>query len=182
MKTKTCFKCKQILSVDLFYRNKSKPDGYSIYCRSCQRKNISKQHIEAPIRRKTILNTDTHKWCSKCKTLKLHCEFYKNDGYLRSYCKTCLKNSKEYRVRVYKRKYNITTDDYDQMLAEQNGSCKIYGRIEIDNGKHFAVDHNHETGEIRGLLCCKCNQALGLLNDDSELLSKASLYLKGELK
>lgn len=74
----------------------------------------------------------------------------------------------------------FTKEMYNQLLEKQKGVCAICQKVEIIKEKkiRLAVDHNHETNVVRGLLCGKCNRALGLLNDDSELLLKASLYLK----
>lgn len=76
-----------------------------------------------------------------------------------------------------KRKFGITIDDYNLMLEKQNHCCLICGRHRNIFSKDFAVDHNHITGEVRGLLCSKCNQGLGKFNDDTELLHKAIKYL-----
>lgn len=81
-----------------------------------------------------------------------------------------------------KRSFGITTEKYDQMFKAQKGLCKLCRKPEpgTRNGKRkmLAVDHDHETGKIRGLLCSKCNTALGLLDDSPELLEAAIVYLK----
>ncbi len=59
------------------------------------------------------------------------------------------------------------------LLKQQFGSCGICGFSESSNGRRFAVDHNHRTGRVRGLLCIKCNFGLGYFNDDPELLKAA---------
>jgi hypothetical protein len=75
-----------------------------------------------------------------------------------------------------KRKYSLTIDDYDEMLAKQGGGCAICGRPpRPDISLH--VDHDHETGRIRGLLCFRCNNALGDFLDDPALLREAATYL-----
>ena len=74
--------------------------------------------------------------------------------------------------------YGITSADYDRMLTEQNGRCAICGTDQpIGNRKYFSVDHNHETGKVRGLLCNPCNKALGLLQDSATVIRKAADYL-----
>lgn len=69
------------------------------------------------------------------------------------------------------------------MLSSQGGGCKIcHAKQAIpNNARAFHVDHDHSTGEIRGLLCQACNSSLGRFNDDPELLIRASKYLLGEL-
>lgn len=74
-------------------------------------------------------------------------------------------------------RYGITDEQYQQLLAEQNFVCAICGKEERVEGRSLAVDHDHETNLIRGLLCNRCNRALGLFNDDPELLKKAFEYL-----
>jgi len=64
------------------------------------------------------------------------------------------------RKKHLKNKYGITVDDYEKMFTEQNGVCKICQEI-CKSGKSLAVDHCHETGKVRGLLCAKCNTNLG---------------------
>lgn len=83
-------------------------------------------------------------------------------------------------------KYGITADDYHRMFAEQNGCCAICGKPEtmIDHryGKlrRLAVDHDHKTGKVRGLLCYLHNQMVGLANDDPSILIAGAQYLKGD--
>lgn len=71
-------------------------------------------------------------------------------------------------------KYNISQEDFDILLQEQNGNCAIcYNQL---IGK-FAIDHNHDNGKVRGLLCLKCNSGIGLLGDSPKLLMSAIDYL-----
>lgn len=72
-----------------------------------------------------------------------------------------------------KNKYNITEEDYIVLRAKQNNACAI---CNIQTKLH--VDHDHETGQIRGLLCLKCNTALGTFGDSVEGLEVAINYLK----
>lgn len=86
------------------------------------------------------------------------------------------------RARRLMSQYGITVEQYDAMEAEQGGVCKICQRSESRYGAHgrvkrLAVDHCHETGEVRGLLCQDCNTALGLFDDDPERLRIALAYL-----
>lgn len=77
-----------------------------------------------------------------------------------------------------KRKYNLAREDYETLIESQNNCCKICGLPAKNNtqGKLY-VDHCHTTGKVRGLLCMKCNTALGLLNDNKELLKEMIDYL-----
>jgi hypothetical protein len=73
------------------------------------------------------------------------------------------------------RLYGATLVDYEIMLKEQNGQCAICGVSPF--GQALDVDHCHETGAIRGLLCGTCNAGIGLLKDNPDLCYKASMYL-----
>jgi hypothetical protein len=71
--------------------------------------------------------------------------------------------------------YGLTVDAYDALLAEQGGCCAICG--DPPGKRPLAVDHDHETGDVRGLLCLPCNTGLGLFRDDLERLAAAAAYL-----
>lgn len=99
------------------------------------------------------------------------------------------KNYREKRGRELHLKYRFGLDmsSYNDMSEKQSGLCAICGLPEISKFKgklkHLAVDHNHNTGEIRGLLCSNCNEALGKLKVDNFgtlNLLKAIEYLKGD--
>jgi hypothetical protein len=72
-----------------------------------------------------------------------------------------------------KRKYGLTLEDFDRMLADQNGGCAICGTQGVDH-----VDHSHTTGEVRGILCFRCNAAIGQLDDDPERARALARYLE----
>ena len=76
------------------------------------------------------------------------------------------------------RKYSITTDDYLRMLVDQDFKCSICGKKFMGNKeREVAVDHDHKTGKVRGLLCPYCNMGLGFFKDSSTNLSSAIKYL-----
>lgn len=73
--------------------------------------------------------------------------------------------------------YGVSPEQYYELWQEQDGKCKICGK-ELKDGEYLQIDHNAETGEIRGLLCRNCNLGLGNFQDKSENLIKAAEYLK----
>ena len=75
-------------------------------------------------------------------------------------------------------RHNILINDYNKILESQSNKCAICGSDKPD-GKYevFNVDHDHKTGKIRGLLCGKCNRALGFFKDNIEILQNAIKYL-----
>jgi hypothetical protein len=76
------------------------------------------------------------------------------------------------------RKFGMTLEDYDQMLASQNGRCAICATTDTAPWSCFTVDHDHKTGAVRALLCQKCNTSIGHAGDDVERLRKAVAYLE----
>ena len=70
----------------------------------------------------------------------------------------------------------MTQDDYERMLAAQGGCCAICGR-RPRAGKHLHVDHDHDTGRVRGLLCFSCNVAIGNLHHDVDRVLRAADYV-----
>lgn len=89
------------------------------------------------------------------------------------------------RDKHLRRKYGINSAQYDALLESQGGVCALCRKDEsvvrrAKSGREsLAVDHCHETGRVRGLLCFKCNTALGVFNDDPERLRAAIAYLDG---
>lgn len=72
--------------------------------------------------------------------------------------------------------FNLKPERYEEMLLEQNGKCAICFK-ECPTGRNLAIDHNHKTNEVRGLLCQSCNLGIGKFYDDKALLDRAIQYL-----
>lgn len=86
------------------------------------------------------------------------------------------------RVRELERLYGLSVEDYEHMNKVQGGACRICRQPErrvntFGERRPLAVDHDHATGAIRGLLCADCNKALGLFGDKPSRLWRAWLYL-----
>lgn len=133
--------------------------------------------------------------CNICGEGKPLTEYYKVKKGSRFYhgkCKKCYikKQQENYDPREQKDKnlrhlYGIGIEDYDRMYEEQGGVCKICGATEAGGRKTgrgkmegFYVDHCHDTGKVRGLLCIQCNRALGLIGDNVGTLSRMIEYLE----
>lgn len=116
------------------------------------------------------------KRCKKCG--KYFMPKAPSEQYCSDYCKN-------YGVieAYYKRIYGLTIKEYLDLAEKQNFVCCICGKENFAMGECHSgvlvVDHNHKTGQIRGLLCHNCNRALGLFQDDIEKLKQAISYLKG---
>lgn len=78
------------------------------------------------------------------------------------------------------RKYGLTIEQWQEMFSKQNGCCKICGKHQSQFKSTLCVDHNHITGEVRGLLCPSCNHLLVAL-ENKDFCAKATLYLQGLL-
>ena len=129
------------------------------------------------------------KFCSACIEDKLLTEFHKDssrkDG-RRTTCKECANkrgsayhaaNPDRARDHQLRRNFGITLVDYVEMLEAQDGRCKIC-KTNVPGGKgSFHVDHCHNSGKVRGLLCQQCNVGIGHFKDNISTLASAILYL-----
>ena len=118
-----------------------------------------------------------HRFCRGCMTARPHKEWNVNrrqSGGLASYCKLCSKARD--RRRYFQRVYGITLAELEQMKLDQGMMCPICLRRAAEH-----VDHHHESGAVRGVLCFQCNAALGMFEDDVSALRRAGDYLKGEV-
>lgn len=154
-------------------------EGFQVLCKSCHK---VKTKAENAVRAKK---------CSKCGKKKPFNAFHKRtdrDDGRQNFCKPCSnEKSKQHKAKEgpkelqrdssYKRKYGITTKEYESMLTKQDNKCNICKRSARPE-RRLAVDHCHVTGKVRGLLCQKCNMSLGLLKDSEENLKAALTYLK----
>ena len=135
------------------------------------------------------MNKIPSKCCSVCKKVKSLSAFGKQskhkDG-LRYACKECVnfrkrnypttKQSQQYYALQWK--FNLSREGYNLLYEHQNGCCAICKKHQIEFSRALAVDHNHKTGKIRGLLCIKCNLGLGNFDESRGTLIKAMQYLK----
>lgn len=133
------------------------------------------------------------KVCTKCGRRKNVTKFslHNTNGYIYRHkiCKQCRKewmvnwrksHPEANRKAALKRDFNITIEDYNNLLVKQKGRCAICGKTDpgYKNRKNFCIDHDHKTGKIRGLLCNQCNHALGLIYDNITVALKMAAYLK----
>ena len=135
------------------------------------------------------------KCCTACKVKKSLTEFHKNRCLplgVQNKCKECKKiydrqwridnidrHIKARRKSHLKKAYSITPEEYDEMCRMQSSCCAICGTHQKDLKFILCVDHDHNTNDIRGLLCQSCNTGLGCFKDNTELLENAINYVKG---
>lgn len=130
------------------------------------------------------------KLCPACKVEKEDSEFfrrYDRKHCLESWCKSCKralhrryvkKNFQREKERWLVSEYKMTLNQYTSLLQSQNNRCAICLVPAVECTKALSVDHSHQTGKIRGLLCSACNHAIGLLKDSTESLKRAITYLE----
>ena len=117
------------------------------------------------------------KTCRVCGQGKNLTEFHtrKDTGKIRNECKTC------HADKQMQRNYGIDLSTYNRMFQEQGGVCKICNLPQKSTrNDRLAVDHCHETGKVRGLLCDGCNRGIGLLKDDYRIIERAASYLRSQ--
>ncbi len=161
---KRCVKCGVVQPRDQFYRAKGTRDGLRGDCKSCFKERARVRYLADPATAKARVK----RW-QQANPERLNA--YRRQRRLEPEVK------RRERAGHLKRKYGITLQAYDSMLADQGGGCAICHRQPAsDISLH--VDHDHITGQIRGLLCFTCNNALGDFEDDASLLRSAITYVE----
>lgn len=160
---KACTKCGEVKSLDAFYRAAGTRDGRRGDCIECFRRRAKERYPQ--IREREIARV--RQWQKENPERHLA-----NQRKLRSKPEAKRKS----RAGHLKRKFGLTLDDYERMLEAQGGGCCICGTPPPEGGS-LHVDHDHATGEVRGLLCFTHNNALGDFDDDPALLRSALAYL-----
>ena len=112
------------------------------------------------------------KQCRSCGAEKPLSEYRKKYAT----CKEC--RAERDRSNYLQRTFGITPEQYDEMYAEQEGCCAICGVHQSEVTRRFAVDHDHQTGKVRALLCQPCNTGIGLLQDNYDTILRAADYLR----
>jgi len=197
---KTCNDCfieKELSFFTLDSRNKDGRQGICLECR--KKRNYEARQAKIRVGNPTLVS---HKNCNKCKVERGAEEFFKDAGTadgIANVCKSCKneqvqawrkKKKAEYvkefgtaypinkdlsRNRSLKFRYGISQVEYNAMLLKQEGKCAICKVI--PSNRPLVVDHDHNTKEVRGLLCDKCNISIGIF-DNKPLLDQAKRYLK----
>lgn len=105
---------------------------------------------------------------------------YKNKQDLKNHY---IANAEHYKWKARLNRHGITKDQFYEILEQQDGKCALCDKTFETIWKNDChIDHCHETGRTRGILCMKCNVGLGMLGDNEEGLLKAISYIKGELR
>lgn len=200
MSEKFCSRCQITKPVSAFSRHAKTKDHLQVFCKEC----FHQMHLLRYKRRRLlsgeILPCGTKKRCACCGAGKLLSEFRvnpRNTSGLRSYCIPC--EQAKYKAELEKARnkpetlrqrfrsaqlrfyFGISLEEFNAMLVKQNKLCAICGQPEtaLHKGKprSLSVDHDHQTGKVRELLCNNCNRGLGAFRDDPAIIDKAIAYL-----
>ncbi|MGW3726254.1 endonuclease VII domain-containing protein [Streptomyces sp. NPDC000851] len=173
---KRCVRCGEIKPHAAFARKRSNLDGLQRHCRDCASEYhcARQQSLGRRVRPKVDV-PEGHKLCLKCGEVKPWSEWHRNatasDG-LSTRCKAC--RAAEGRAGHLKRQYGITEVERDELIASQAGVCCICLAAPAAH-----VDHCHQTGRVRGVLCFSCNAALGQFKDRPDAIRRAAAYVEG---
>lgn len=201
-KTKRCRTCGEMKDHSLFFAAKTNRGGLNNQCKACfsaackrryeanktavldkcrEYRLRNRDRIVARVRAKYADRTEAQKAEDRAKRLEWrlnNVEKKKADD--KAWCEANRdRKTLADRRGWLRRERGITHEQYDALVNAQGGKCAICGGPPRGNSKkYFHVDHDHETGAVRGLLCFPCNASLGMLKDDTDLLRKAIQYLE----
>lgn len=157
-RSKICGGCNRTLSVKQFHKNKCHPDGFCTQCKDCKTAYGKKYWLIN--KKKLKVGRQKNYKMNKRKILDANLKRNAEKGW-------------EYRI---KERYGVTPKQYYAVLKKQGGGCYICGSTPKKRKLH--IDHCHKTGQVRGLLCMRCNRGLSWFSDSPERLSRAAKYLK----
>lgn len=144
-----------------------KRNGIQMYrCNNCGK------HFTENSNSKRNLIINGEKYCKICDSFKPLSEYFHKKGKPRSICKSCyqIKNNSRYSA------YKLNENEFTILLNNQNNQCAICN-VEFKSNRNTFIDHDHATGNIRELLCPKCNNLLGACGDNVMILQSAINYL-----
>ena len=159
MKTKVC-PVHGRLPVSEFHKNRAAKDGLQGVCKKCSHANALKWQHANPEKTAAMARSYRERNPEKAKAAAK--KWYQAN-----------KAKKVFRTRL--RRYGLTEEEYQNLLERSNNGCEICGEP-FRATPH--IDHCHDTGRVRGLLCSHCNHGLGKFRNDPQLLRKAIRYLK----
>jgi len=164
------------MTTEYFHKDKQRKDGYYSCCKECKNNQKHRYYME-------------HEKESKEKKDNAHQYYLEHKEHYAEISKQYRKENKSKIAKAskeragrnrelqIKRKFNLTLDDYNTMINNQNNKCAICGD-ELKFGKLTAIDHSHTSGKVRGILCHNCNVAMGLLKENVNTLQSMITYLE----
>jgi hypothetical protein len=168
MSVKVCGKCGNARDLACYNKDARYRDGFYPRCKQCRRVETRRRLGIADQGQTRIC-----RWCDKTFDLAEGRQYYCSPP--------CAAIGK--RLWNIERLYGLTREQYKALYARQGRKCAICKRPERSaRNKLLAVDHCHETGQVRGLLCTHCNRAIGLLQDDPKVVKSAAEYITRNLQ
>jgi hypothetical protein len=157
---KFCNPCGKFKSLDDFYRNPTGRNGLQACCKSCTNERSRQWAQDNPERKKQ--SNRISKRAARARDPE--------------------KISRQMKSSQLKTYYGISLEQFEEMEVRQNGLCAICGNPETKTIRgtvaRLSVDHCHDSGKVRDLLCSRCNLTIGALDDDPSLLLRAATYLE----
>lgn len=148
---KHCPKCGVVKSLDEFHRRRESPDGRASHCKVCR---LAYQREYGSLNREA-LRKKSRAWYAANK-------------------ERASADNRRRRLSTY----GLTIEQYEERLRSQGGRCAICRTSQPGTTGRFVVDHCHDAGHVRGLLCGRCNRGIGLLGDHPEILRLALAYVE----
>ena len=178
--SKVCSTCNTEKPYSEFHKAKGYRAGYTGQCKACRYVKMAEWAKSHPDNRKATYKRLNQKDERRAKNREYAQERRDNgkapeymSEYRQIHHDKILQQARDGNLR---NKYGLTPEQFHSMLAAQDGVCSICKQPD-KQGIRLAVDHNHDTGEVRGLLCGNCNKAIGLMRDSPAILFRAIEYL-----
>lgn len=163
---KICSRCRINKSLTEFTRDNSRADGFGHRCKPCQKEYHAEWRANNP---KYQEYQDKYYQDNKEKiNLRNNNYYQENKDWLLP----------KMNANRFFKKYGITQEEAKSLLDSQGGNCAIC-ETEDPGIKGWCIDHCHDTGKVRGVVCGTCNSGMGLLKDNPKLLERAASYLRG---
>lgn len=178
--TKTCPKCGVEKPLEKFHKRKPSKDGRHRVCSLCRnamrREATAERQRKSGVTRHMLSNVRIEERLADCSTCGTDVDIQRvNSGY--PGCANMIRDSSHY-SKIFAA-YRLTREEYDQMVEDCGNKCEICRRDRATvRTRRLSIDHCHTTGEVRGLLCGRCNSVLGYVEDSTEILRKLALYLE----
>lgn len=192
-RVKTCGKCKVVKEAAEFAKNRNSSDGLQFCCKVCQQSLRHSKVVPSVVAKKCgrcgfhlpssafgLANNSPdglQKWCRNCRAE--HRDACRQENRTKAYQRYHSITPEERKAMHFRgrlKKYGLSEAEFWRIYKSQGGRCAIC-RNECPTGKELAIDHCHETGVVRGLLCINCNQLIGHAHDSPDVLSSAIEYL-----
>lgn len=167
-----CTKCHVTKLLEAFTKSNQVKSGYLRVCKECKNAYLRDYMANSADQRRKLRE---RKW--EWRAVPENRAYENAQGYARAKDDP-VRTALRYRKHLLKKQYGLTLERYDEMVEEQHGGCAICGEPPDGKHKYFHVDHNHETMIVRGLLCSRCNTAIGLFKEDIDRMKLAIKYLE----